>query len=263
MQDINNYWAYFFGFFWGDGCFKCGKGYSTPNIRIVKEDSDEIFPIFEKITHFRYKVTSLKDRRDQGGAYFSGNQELLRILLENDFMFKSEVSPSKILKIIPDNLKPYFWRGYIDADGCFSLKKRGTGGRFSLSGAYNQDWTDFILLLNELGIESYKLYRKKYENSKSSVIEFALRSDIIRLGEYIYGSEFDFGLKRKYMKYKAIIDSHSGFSSKWRGISFNKGENKWKSTHGKTFLGWWNSEEEAHQARLRFLSQTSSSRIQT
>jgi len=261
MWDINKYWAYFFGFFWGDGCFKSGQSYGTPNIRIVREDAEEVFPVISQILSFEYKDVVLKGRRIQGGAFFKHNKNLCKLLVENDFIFKSEVSPTKILGIIPETVKRYFWMGYIDADGCFTKNHSNRGGKFSISGAFNQDWTELESLLKTLGIEKFYVSRKQSEKGNSSAIEVSYGPNIKKLGNYLYPNGYEFGLKRKYQKYLSIADSLKKISSEWKGVSFHQGEGKWRAKVGTKHLGWFKSEDEARQARAKFLSDISDGKI--
>ena len=44
-----------------------------------------------------------------------------------------------------------------------------------------------------------------------------------------------------------------------QGVSFHKGIGKWRAYVKRKFLGWWDSEEEAYLARIKFLDQISAS----
>jgi intein/homing endonuclease len=122
-------------------------------------------------------------------------------LIENEYDKKSLTSPTKILSKIDNYLKPYFFRGLIDGDGCFSSKNRSY---FSITGNIKQNWIDMEKLLNSLDIK-YKLTRKERKTGNSSFIVISSKKDIIKLGDYIYGDYFDgMGLNRKYKVYYEI-----------------------------------------------------------
>lgn len=257
MIDVfDKYWAYFLGFFWGDGCFKSGNGYMTPNIRIVEEDALSLFSVFEKVSPFQFKRQELKNRRTQGGFFFTKNRGLIDLMLNNDFLLKSKNSPSKILSQIPKENHRYFWLGYIDADGCFYKRKGRIGGTFSLAGSYEQDWSDFLVLLNELEIENFFYFQKSYLSGRGSVLEIKYGPDLFRLSKYLYPNDFEFGLKRKFNKCQNIISSLPTVSSQWKGIGYHKGEGRWRAYGPKNkYLGWFDTEEEARQARVKYLAQ--------
>lgn len=261
MIDINNkYWAYFLGFFWGDGCFKSGEGYKTPNIRIVEEDALSLFSVFEKVAFFEFKRQELKNRRTQGGFFFKKNRELIDLMLENDFLSKSKGSPTKILSKIDSIYHRYFWLGYIDADGCFYKRRGRIGGSFSLSGSCEQDWSDFFFLLRKLEIENFFYFRKDFSYGRSSSIEIKYGPDLVRLNKYLYPCGFEFGLKRKFDKCQDIISSLPEVTSQWKGIGFHKGEGRWRAYGPKNkYLGWFDTEEEARQARSKYLVQITAS----
>jgi hypothetical protein len=249
MYDIDKHWAYFLGFFWGDGSIRG----TASVIGITNKDGECIENIFERCISYKKRLYSPVNRQPQAFYYF-GDKCFRKFLFEYDFWDKSALSPTKILNIIPFEFKRYFWLGFIDADGCFYKSKAGRGGRFSISGSHTQDWSDFLLLLTELDIENHHLYRNDYGKGKSSRIEISYGPDLVRLGNFIYGENFDLGLKRKYLKYLEIKQSLPILVSQWKGVSFHKGEKKWRAYVKRKFLGWFDTEEGAHNARIRFLA---------
>lgn len=255
MYDIDKYWAYFLGFFWGDGSVRSGVV-----IGIVHKDGLFLEEIFAQCMPFCKTIYNPKNKQQQAYYRFK-NKEFLKFLMENDFWDKSVLSPSKILKIIPNELHRYFWLGYVDADGCFSKKKVGAGGRFSFSGSFSQDWLDFSNLIKSLQIESAFYFQKDYGKGASSVFEIKYGPDLTRLGEYLYPNGFELGLRRKYEKYIMIKDSLPKLTSQWKGVGFHKGEGRWRAYGPKNkYLGWFDTEDQARQARLKFLARTDASK---
>lgn len=205
---INPYTAYVLGFMWADGHVRDdGRHF---NVGGVKEDIDEIEPLFFKLGNW---CKSIQDRSKNGwrtALYLIGsNKEINNFLIEHDYRNKSHKSADKILSKIPADLKHYFFRGLIDGDGSFYHK--GYTRQFALTSSYEQDWSYFENLCNELGVK-YKIRRvtnknKKTNNeNKSSVIRI-LGKEIIKLGDYIYQGD-EFGLSRKLIKYKQIKESY-------------------------------------------------------
>ena len=259
MYDINEKMAYFFGFFWGDGGMKNKEKSSTPKICIAKDDADVLASIFADCFEYCYSEYA-QERRKVRGTFVFKDKDLKKFLLEMGCMNKSFETPSKFLRAIPCHHHKYFWRGYIDADGCFSKCKNKRGGAFSISSSLMQDWSEVEVWLKNLGIENFRIFRNKTERGNSSVIEVKYGPDIKKIGQFIYGDSFDgIGLKRKFNKFEQISNSLMNLTSTKKGVSFHKGIGKWRTYVKRKFLGWWNTEEEAYVARLRFLDQISAS----
>lgn len=251
MIDVfDKYWAYFLGFFWGDGSVRNGAV-----IGIVNDDGLKIENIFEKCVPFKKSLYQPKNKRLQSYYYFR-DKCFFSFLIENDYWDKSNLSPTKILSRIPKENHRYFWLGYVDADGCFYKRKGRIGGAFSLSGSYEQDWSDFLILLKELEIENFFYFQKAFSSGRSSVFEIKYGPDLFRLSKYLYPNDFEFGLKRKFDKCQSIISSLPTVSSQWKGVGYHKGEGRWRAYGPKNkYLGWFDTEEEARQARVKYLAQ--------
>lgn len=259
MYDINNKTAYFFGFFWGDGGMKSNNRPTNPRICIVKEDGEKLFETFKECFEFSYSEYAQPNRKLSSTFYFK-DKALKAFLLEMDGLNKSYLAPTKILKAIPEHLHKYFWRGYIDADGCFYKCKNKKGGKFSISSTINQDWSEVKNLFISLEIENFSIFKKETKNGNSSTFEVKYGPDIKKFGDFIYGDQFDgIGLKRKFDKFTEISQSLEKLTSNKKGISFHKGIKKWRAYVKRQFLGWWNTEEEAYLARVKFLAQKSAS----
>jgi hypothetical protein len=259
MYDINDKMAYFLGFFWGDGGMKSNNKPTVPKICIAKDDGQQLYPLFQECFEFSYTEYAQLNRKIRSTFFFK-DKELKRFLLEMDAMNKSYIAPTKILQAIPQDLHRYFWRGLIDADGCFYKCKGKKGGTFSISSTLNQDWSSFEKLCDSLGIENLSVYKRETKKGDSSAVEIKYGPDIQKIGHFIYGENFDdIGLKRKFDKFIEISNSLEKLTSSKKGISFHKGIKKWRAYVKRQFLGWWNTEEEAYQARIKFLNQKSAS----
>jgi len=200
--------AYILGLLWGDGWLqKPNKNYETyyPHIQILKEDFNNIKDIFTCYGNWKIYDRNRKNRKPQRCAYLV-NSEFGLFLKQLDYRNKSTVSPSKILSIIPENLKSYWWRGYIDADGCFYVNKKNSNYQFCLTSTKNQNWDCTEQLFKKIGIKSYRIYTQDNGVNACSRIRITNKKDIKILGLYLYGKEYDnFGLNRKHQKYSEII----------------------------------------------------------
>lgn len=191
--------SYFLGFFWSDGYI------SNDEVVLMIKSTDglEILEILNKFGKWNYseRIRKLNNKEYKQSCIKINDKYIKKFLVDNDYLYKSLKSPSKILSSIDDDLKPYFFRGLIDGDGCFCSKNRNY---FSITGHINQDWFEVDNLLNKLDIK-YKLTRKERTTGNSSYIVSSSRKDIIKLGNFIYGEYFDgIGLKRKYDIYFQI-----------------------------------------------------------
>lgn len=205
---------YLFGFLWGDGWIS--KIAYRINFQFVKDDYLDLVNCFNSWGkwHIYFKNKSNQNIVRKDSVDISGNSELLfNFLKTHDYDIKSKTSPSKILEVIPNKHHYIFWRGYIDADGCWYYNSKNILRQFSLSGSHDQDWSDFEKLCNNLDIKYTIVRRTQFAKklnkmTSSSICRITGKYNLLRLGQYIYPKGFDnIGLKRKYDKYTEIINS--------------------------------------------------------
>ncbi len=196
--------AYILGLLWADGSIgNDGKIV----IGMVSEDLDSLIDIFLKTGNWKVRNYIPKQNNKKPVTIIScANVEFSRYLEKYDYIAKTNASADKILSIIPNNLRRYWFRGLIDGDGCFSKSA------FSCYSSYNQDWKYFISLCESLGVKYSidKRNRISKENGRihqSSNIRISNKNDILKLGNYIYSDYLidGIGLSRKYNKYLEIV----------------------------------------------------------
>lgn len=193
--------SYILGLLWADGSIN--KKSNSISIECVSEDINNFYPIFESVGEFNLYYRNRENRKPQGIINCS-SLGLSNFLKENDYTNKSLSSPTKILYIIPENLHRYFFLGWSDGDGCFYHSKDFKTIQYVMSGSYDQDWSSLEKICNELKIK-YKIDKiTTTKNHKHSRFIFCKNEDILKFGTFIYGENYDLGLKRKYEKYKSI-----------------------------------------------------------
>lgn len=205
--------AYFLGLLWADGYVS--KRSNSISIDMKDEDISEIFESLNSLGEFSSYSRIRKGKTNIITTKCTSNIYIHTFLKENDYFIKSTASPTKILSKIPKTLHNYFWRGMSDGDGCFYFKKRkykkyqsnSYMARYSLSGSFNQDWSDFEGLLKDLNIGSYKIKRTTASSGSSSIVRICSTENIIKLGSYLYNDLPLLGLKRKRLKFEEIKDS--------------------------------------------------------
>jgi hypothetical protein len=200
--------AYLLGLIWADGHIS-KNGYTT-TVCFVETDGDDILPIFKKSGKWSIYKNKPKSKREGIPHYApaTSNRPLLEFLKSKGYSAKSTQSAIDILKVIPNNIKYYWWRGCFDGDGGFYIGKNGYG-QIKLYSTYQQDWEHIDLLCKELNIRYKILKRKRKRNGKihkSSEAQIFYRDGIIKLCKYLYPNGLEFGLKRKFNKAKQLID---------------------------------------------------------
>ena len=195
--------AYLLGFIWADGYLYNGQKSHVINMQILSSDMNDILHLFQKYGKWNVYTKKAKGMRKQATVVTTTNKMLYHFLKENNYEEKSLESAHLILEKIPDDLKPYWWRGYSDGDGCFYVSDKAA--QFCFAGSLNQDWKFVEDLLNQLNLK-YKIARRKSKKGNSSVIRMSNRQDIIEFGKYIYNNYDGIGLKRKFDKFNLIME---------------------------------------------------------
>jgi len=189
--------VWFLGFLWADGSIYK----DSIEISISEKDYDDVYRILSSFGNWntRSRTRLLNNKNYICKTIYANDKKIREFLDEHNYKEKSLKSPTKILEKIPEKLKKYFFRGYIDGDGCFSYKNKNNNRHyFSLTGNINMDWSEVTELFKKLEIKySLKILPRKTGNCSS--IESYSQEDIIKIGNYIYDGEYDnIGLKRKF-----------------------------------------------------------------
>ena len=201
----NKYVSYLLGYIWADGHIH----HNRIILSIIRTDGDEIVPIFDKIGYYKLHYMKEMGKNKEKTSFVLYSSELTDFFRKHDYGIKSKVSPNKILELISDELKQYFFRGLIDGDGCFYNNKKHSTYQFTVSSTYEQDWSYMINLCDSLNISRYEINKqnRKLKNgnqSKYSQFRLCRKNDVKLLGNYIYQDYDQIGLKRKYNKFKEI-----------------------------------------------------------
>lgn len=223
--------AYVLGFIWADGYISVDT--NGIKVLIAAQDGPEIWALLKRSAN-SWTCCRAKNHADENGerrwSMGISHYEFRQFLLENEYTVKTGASPDKILTLVSDELKHYWWRGYFDGDGCFSLisetrSKVAKRALITLTSCKEQDWSFAVRLFNDLGIEYKKCYTKT-ERGYNSSLRLQKHQSIDRFSSYIYSGE-QFGLSRKratYYQYKEYRDQMSAVkTSRFRGVCLLKG----------------------------------------
>jgi hypothetical protein len=195
--------AYVLGLLWADGHVR--KTYYEIVIEADATDLAEIRWVFDRLGDWDHSIRVRKGRTKAVAKLRTSNPLIHSLLKETDYLVKSTASPDKILARIPTDLHRFFWRGYIDGDGCFYFHVPTC--QLTLAGSFQQDWRAHEQMLSSMGVP-YNIKHFSKQAGKSSILRVCSRPAIVNLGNWLYnGYETDhIGLRRKWEKYKAIAD---------------------------------------------------------
>lgn len=203
-KNITKEMSYFLGLLWTDGYINSKNGYSV-FVKLISDDLLELTHIIDNIGKYAcYKAEPVGRKPTLTIAFFS--KDFYNFLKDLDYDKKSKSSADKVLSIIPENLKKYFFRGIIDGDGHISFRDR-LSYVLTICSTYEQDWTYMQKTYDKFDIK-YSIKRVDRTNGRSSAINVYNYTDILKFLRYVYdGYEADrIGLPRKYDKYKLFLN---------------------------------------------------------
>ena len=205
-DEITKESAYILGLLWADGHIRTDKKLTT--INCIKTDIDEIIPVFNKTGDWNISNPIKKT--------FEGNLVktqlrlstttwgLFDILSNYGYIDKSNGTPDITLSNIPKEYKKYWFRGYLDGDGCIKLGKK-YGVEVVFAGPYNQDWLFMCGLCDEFSI-NYSIDNRLVKKGGYSHFRINKKLDVKKLCDYIYDDYDGIGFSRKYEKYLDVLN---------------------------------------------------------
>jgi len=221
--------AYILGLLWADGSiFRKGK---HANISLVTTYPDFLYinPLMLKTGKWRlyFRKSKLHPTWKERCDIVTSNRPLADFLIENDYKTKSQESADKILSIIPQKLKHYWFRGLLDGDGHIHTDNKGSHS-VSFSSTFDQNWNyleDICKSLNIKYVIKRRISKKSHKQSNFSIYGMY---KTIKFCEYIYNGypEDDIGLKRKYDKFLQLKMTEE--KNRYRGVSKMK-NGKWRA----------------------------------
>lgn len=198
--------AYVLGFLWADG--HLNKKY-TLSLKLNETDAIFLQNIILQFENFNIYKSNRKGHPTWQNSimFYKGNKSKYKILEDAGFREKSYINHDKILKLIPENLHNYFWRGYFDGDGCVYLRQKEKLAQICLASTYEQDWSVLVLILKQNNINSTIQRIINHKGQKSSHLRITGLVDIINFIKFIYPNDYDeIGLYRKYEKFICVTN---------------------------------------------------------
>ena len=214
--------VYFLGLIWADGDISSEHRHRI-KLKLKQSDFQDIHPHINRLGQFwHYRESAPKSIKWSIVSVLDATHlELWRFLATHSYRIKSGASAASILKLIPENLTHYWWRGYFDGDGSMSLLQSGV---LSFNSGLNQDWTFVNMLEERIGIK-FTIERSQRIGRGGSKALLSHYAYISRLIHFMYQGE-DFGLKRKKLRCEQYMQSNRvkkpNLTSKYRGVSWCK-----------------------------------------
>lgn len=248
--------VYILGLLWADGHIREEKKLTT--INCSETDISDIEDVFLKTGHWLIsktikKTSNNKEVKNQK-RISTTTWGLFEILKENDYTIKSYSSPNKILNSIPKDLKKYWFRGYLDGDGCIKLGKK-YGVEVVFAGSYEQNWNFMVDLCNELNI-SFSIDKRIVEKGKYSHFRINKKNDVKKICDYVYFEYDNIGFSRKFKKYLEVItyikDKEKLF---WSEIDINFLKENYRIIGGKKCSEFLKKDLNSVYNKIRLLKQ--------
>jgi hypothetical protein len=249
---------YFLGYLWADGSIPIKRKNIT--LSIQEEDALVILPNFDKINNILNKpfTTTLSIPKNKNWKnimrFYSGDMELYRFLIENDYNIKSNVAPYKILNLLPKDKIRIFMLGFFDGDGCvYNGSKLYKQYSVSFSGPYDYDWTFIESIFSEIKV-SCKVNRCKRSKGSNSVILTSGMFEVEKIYNYLYSQVDSFCvLGRKKIKFEEIIERVKLQTSYEKGVCYDATHNRYMAyfnvDNKRIHLGSFKTEKEAIKIR--------------
>lgn len=189
---------YLLGFLWADGSIHHATSYHIA-LKIVSNDFKDINSIFERNGKWLKHIVKPKFSHHQEQTITYVNHKKLFQWLQN-LGYDNKKTPIKILKLIPNNLKHYWWRGYFDGDGCLYINTKNREKYVCISSNGDQDWSFF-----KKQFKGFTIIKQTFVHGRNSRIQAKKISTINHFLKYIYKGQ-QFGLTRKFNKYSIFKD---------------------------------------------------------
>ena len=245
---------YILGLLWADGCISFNEKVGAIDFSTTYPDGDYFIPIFNQTgswRNYRYGHPTHPTWKDSCQIKTT-NKPLAKFLQDHDYTVKSNVSADKILSIIPDNLKHYWFLGLLDGDGHISINRKYYNYAVTFSSSINQDWNFLAQYCESLDIK-FSTTKVLTKTGSSSVFLVRGKHNAIKLLIDLYKDyeHNQIGLPRKYNKYLEflIIANNKHYS----GVCKN-GRGKWraytsiKAGRKQQHLGTFSTKYEAESA---------------
>jgi len=198
--------AYILGILWADGHIR--EKSRLTSINCVESDINDILPVFLETGDWIISGKIKKMHKDKvvktQKKLSTTTWGLFDILKRHGYLEKSHSAPNGIICEIPHELRKYWFRGFLDGDGCIKLGRK-YGVEVVFTGPYNQDWSFMKLLCFELGVD-FSIDNRLVKKGGYSHFRINKKQHVKIICDYIYSDFDNIGFTRKYKKYNDVIN---------------------------------------------------------
>jgi hypothetical protein len=200
--------AYLLGLLWADGTIRYARHGHCISIMSKKSDLDQIIDVFKISGNWSMKVVRKNKLR-----ITCHDHRVFHLLEKNDYRDKSKLSPDKILALVPDALRGYWFRGYCDGDGHVSYNR----WCISFTSSRSQDWRFLWKYFPDLKWK-YRINLRTGEHGQvvgNSTMRINNKSNYLTLCDYMYAGYVSdkIGFSRKYANH--IMRKNKDVSKAW------------------------------------------------
>jgi|CXWL01.1.fsa_nt_gi hypothetical protein len=237
--------AYWLGFIAADGYVMPNK--SVIGITLSIKDNNhlnKLAKIFNMVCKERATVHNVTKKEQISSYMYLCSKHMVSSLDSKGIQRnKTDNLDDSVFSSIPEHLLHHFIRGYFDGDGHITNKKEI---RFVLAGTEKMLTKIRDILAINCGINENS-YVKKVKGCY--ILRYAGSYQLIKIRDYLYKDATIF-LDRKQVEFFSI--SPPEFSSKFRGVSFDKRRKKWRCRfqykYREVYIGHFDSENAAAEA---------------
>lgn len=232
--------AYWLGFIYADGSIHS----SINRLQILLSTKDKSHLLkFAKI--FAAKVVDKKRKYGTSVCYVYGSKICNSLIEKGVKPRKTYIDSSEIFNHVPSGLLNHFVRGYFDGDG--TVGKNNITSFCGFVGVLS-----FIHNLNNIVSKSCGISLNKiHKDGNIYSISWSGFDQLNHIRKWLYKDAQIF-LERKKQVFDSLESKKHNKSSKYNGVSWIKGRNKWQSMirykNVIKFIGYFNCEIEAAKA---------------
>lgn len=200
--------SYILGIIWSDGnVARPESGRHYIRVEMLSDDLDEIVPVFDTSGKWSQFRRTRKGREREILRLETGNKSLWEVIEPH------KRDPLPLLSTMDEQLRPYWFRGMFDGDGCFYNPSPGTNQMF-VGGCVEQDWAFLTSQLDALGISWSHTLKKHYpkngNTSQSSLVRWTSSGGCLAWFDYTHNPTMKtFGLSRKQPTQQILDTLHS------------------------------------------------------
>jgi intein-encoded DNA endonuclease-like protein len=204
--------AYILGMLWADGCNNSSK--NCVHLSLQEQDV-ELLKQINNLTNndrpLRKSCLSKSHNNYQDQYCLTWGSKYFCDVLNDLGMVPRKTLVLEYPKSINEDLHRHFCRGYLDGDGCITLKNNGQFAAISMTGTHMFLNKVKEIISKQLGVE-VSVYRDERSRDPICVLHCGRKDDVKKILDWVYGDANIF-LQRKYDKYQQFISFNNNINN--------------------------------------------------